>query len=118
MGSPGSPAYAICLCMFYEHKFNQSLYGCTWVTGCRTSAMIRAVRYIDDVLAIVAWDASVPSSKAYAKAITSCLAVAYHENMDLKEEAITHEIPFLQGKVVLDNARCMSSTTTRTFPAY
>ena len=26
MGSPGSPAYAICLCMFYEHKFHQSLY--------------------------------------------------------------------------------------------
>ena len=25
--------------------------------------------------------------------------------MDLKEEAITHEIPFLQGKVVLDNAK-------------
>ena len=41
--------------------------------------MIRAIRYIhvDDVLAIVAWDASDPSSKAYAKAITSCLAVAY-----------------------------------------
>ena len=96
--------------MFYEHKFNQSLYDCRYVTGCRTSAMIRAIRYIDDVLAIVAWDASDPSSKAYAKAITSCLAVAYHGNMDLKEEAITHEIPFLQGKVVLDNAKAVSYT--------
>ena len=55
-------AYAICLCMFYEHKFNQSLYDCRYVTGCRTSAMIRAIRYIDDVLALVVWDTSEPSS--------------------------------------------------------
>ena len=79
--------------------------------------MIRAVRYIDDVLAIVAWDASVPSSKAYAKAITSCLAVAYHENMDLKEEAITHEIPFLQGKVVLDNAKVHVKYNNKNLPS-
>ena len=81
MVSPGSPAYAICLCMCYEHKFNKYLYDCRYViAGCRTSAMIRAIRYIDDVLAIVAWDASDPSSKAYAKAVTTCLAVAYHKN--------------------------------------
>ena len=66
---------------------------------------------------IVAWDESDPSSKAYAKAITSCLAVAYHDNMDLKEEAITHEIPFLQGKVVLDNAKVHVKYNNKTFRA-
>ena len=54
-------------------------------------------------------------SKAYAKAITSCLAVAYHDNMDLKEEAITHEI--LQGKVVLGNAKVHVKYNNKNLPS-
>ena len=103
MGSPGSPAYAICICMYYEHKFNLSLRHYSTILRCPTNQIIRAMRYIDDVLAIITWDESNSASKAYAHAITSCLAVAYHKNMDLKREAITHEIPFLQGKVIIED---------------
>ena len=58
-----------------------------------------------------------PFSKAYAKAITSCLAIAYHENMDLKKDAITHEIPFLQGKVVLDKAKVHVKCNNKNLPS-
>ena len=37
--------------------------------------------------------------------------------MDLKEEAITHEIPFLQGKVVLDNAKMHVKCNNKNLPS-
>ena len=65
--------------------------------------MVRAIRYIDDVLAFITWDERNSASKVYAHAITSLIATAYHKNMKLKEEAPTHELPFLQGKVIIKN---------------
>ena len=103
MGSPGSPAYAICICMFYEHKFHTSLHHFSTILRCPTDTMVRAIRYIDDVLAFITWDERNSASKVYAHAITSLIATAYHKNMKLKEEAPTHELPFLQGKVIIKN---------------
>ena len=89
MGSPGSPSYAICICMYYEHQFHQSLHD--------HKRLVRGKRYIDDLFALVAFDKTDRSSYDRARAIIARLEHAYHPDMKLKPEDTTKEFAFLQG---------------------
>ena len=117
MGSPGSPAYAICICMYYEHQFHQSIHDYSLITRQPPDTIMRCMRYVDDVLALITWDGNKPETKAYAHALTSCLAAAYHTNMELKREAIEHDIPFLQGTIVVHNAHVKVKYNNKNLPS-
>ena len=88
MGSPGSPAYAICICMYYEHQFHTSIYDYLHLINSPSPEQtFRFMRYVDDVLGVVAWDSRRPETKALARLIIHTLATqTYHPNMLLKEE--------------------------------
>ena len=90
MGSPGSPAYAICICMYYEYKFYNSIYDAQKLTPFlpHNTLIIRAKRYIDDVLAFIVHDKTQPHTHAITKLFISVLKCAYHSNMTLKEEPV------------------------------
>ena len=104
MGSPGSPSYAICICMYYmyEHQFYHSIYDIQKIsTILPTNALIiRAKRYIDDVLTFVAYDNTNPATLAIAKIFINALKYAYHPNMKFKDvPVVDNKTLFLETQV-------------------
>ena len=98
MGSPGSPSYAICVCMYYEHQFHASMHDYNIITRTNpTTTYFRAQRYIDDLFAIFPYDKTDTTSFIHAKIRKHILSIAYHHNMKLKEELTTSKFTFLEG---------------------
>ena len=101
MGSPGSPAFAICICMYYEHQFHASIYDLTRFTNIeKPHQLFRFMRYVDDVFGVVCWDSRDPSTLTFAKHIIRMLMNhTYHPNMLLKEEPSSGWFPFLEALI-------------------
>ena len=101
MGSPGSPAYAICICMYYEHQFHASIHDYLTLIRVRDpSRCFRFMRYVDDVFGLVAWDARRPHTRILAQHIIHVLAQnTYHPNMHLKEVPSHGWFPFLEALI-------------------
>ena len=106
MGSPGSPSYAICVCMYInEHQFHASMHDYTTLYNIitrtnPTTTYFCAQRYIDDLFAISPHDKTDTTSFIHAKIrkhILSILSIAFHHNMKLKEELTTSKFTFLEG---------------------
>ena len=103
MGSPGSPAYAICICMYYEHQFHQSIYDhCRFHNIPNSGKLFRFLRYVDDVIGFVAYDTRHPQSLEFAKFIIEQLVSnTYHPNMILKAEPSSGWFGFLEALIHL-----------------
>ena len=98
MGSPGSPAYANCICMYYEHIFSKSLKEYTYLTKTvNLRDRFVTLRYVDDTLTVIAYDKRSPFSKLLAKSIINLYKKSYHKNMKLKAESTKIPWPFLEG---------------------
>ena len=98
MGSPGSPSYAICVCMYFEHQFHQSIYDINIIHRTNPNKLfLRAQRYIDDLMAILAYDVNDIESYIRACIRRKALSLAYHENMLLKAELTNGPFAFLEG---------------------
>ena len=99
MGSPASPNLAIAICAFYENNFNEKLsnhnyknkfYDCT--------PIVRAIRYIDDLLVFLAYDRKKPESKEICKNIIQEIQnTTYNESMKLKPEDTSKGFPYLES---------------------
>ena len=101
MGSPGSPAYAICICMYYEHIFNTKLRCLeerlpTKVNG----PLCEGLRYIDDLIAFFPYKKKDMMSYTIALFLKYYVANnTYHPNMLLKDEPIeNNSFDFLETK--------------------
>ena len=106
MGSPGSPAYAICICMYYEHQFYNSIYDSQKLNPHLpdNTLIIRAKRYIDDVLGFVAYDSTRPITRSIATRFISALKNAYHPNMLFKDVPVVNDSTrFLETSVSIRN---------------
>jgi len=99
MGSPGSPSYAICICSYYEHLLYERLKRYDFngdITDC--SDIVQGRRYIDDLYAVAAWDATDPATKARATHLLYHIQTeTYHEFMKLKTEDTTNPVSFLEA---------------------
>ena len=105
MGSPGSPNFAITICSYYEHLLHQKLkrfrfknhyYDCTNI--------IKALRYIDDLLVILAFDKNDNKSKEILNQIILTIEKeTYHKFMKLKPEDTKKPFTFLQTIIILSN---------------
>lgn len=106
MGSPGSPSYAICICAYYEHLLHEKLTQFEDTTEDLTPR-VKGLRYIDDVLIIVAWNKQDHKTEERAQTILEMIRhETYHEFMKLKLEDTSKPFCFLEG--VID----ISQTTT------
>ena len=102
-------AYAICICMYYEHQFHSSVFDwCRLANVPDAGTIYRFMRYVDDVLGFVAYDARFPESKAFARLIVDRLTTSYHPNMILKEEPSAGWFPFLEGLVHIADSTDLS----------
>ena len=93
MGSPGSPAYAICICMYYEHLFHVKMAQIKQTTNNQYNHtnICQGFRYIDDLFAFFAYDKHDKKSFQIAESIKNILTNhTYHPNMTLKEEKHTN----------------------------
>ena len=101
MGSPGSPAYAICICMYFEHQFHSSIYDFLRLYNVHDPERnFRFMRYVDDVFGVVTWDARRPHTRALARLVILHLQnCTYHPNMLLKEEPSHGWFPFLEALI-------------------
>ena len=103
MGSPGSPAYAICICMFYEQHFiNKTLNKQNkYFPQTNNYLILFALRYIDDLLSFIAYDITKPQTKLFAQHILSKLQTSYHKNMKLKPENFNNNrTKFLETEII------------------
>ena len=67
MGSPGSPAYAICICMYYEHIFKSKLTHLQNKLNLPfKTPLCEGLRYIDDLIAFFAYNKTDKTSYALA----------------------------------------------------
>ena len=103
MGSPGSPAYAICICMYYEHLFHLKMAQINQTTNNQYNHtnICQGFRYIDDLFAFFAYDKHDKKSFKIAQSIKNILANhTYHPNMTLKEEKhINNSFDFLETTI-------------------
>ena len=93
MGSPGSPAYAICICMHYEHDFNKKTTHLQRILHPRhpQRSLCMGLRYIDDLAAFFPYEKNDPISYTIALLLKDYLSKnTYHPNMLLKDEPITN----------------------------
>ena len=92
MGSPGSPAYAICICMYYEHIFNNKLLHLQkQLTDIiqPQGPLCKGLRYVDDLIAFFPYNKNNKISYAIALFIKDYLSkYTYHPDMLLKDEPI------------------------------
>jgi hypothetical protein len=93
IGSPGSPAYSMIICIFYEWKFLQSIYDYQKVFGMS--------RYLDDLRALVVYEKGNPTSEYNAMKIINLLADnCYHEAMVLiPEKSSNNSFQFLESRI-------------------
>ena len=92
MGSPGSPAYAICICMYYEHIFKSKITHLQNKLNLPfKTPLCEGLRYIDDLIAFFAYNKTDKTSYALALFLQDYLSkYSYHPNMLLKDEPIEH----------------------------
>ena len=113
MGSPGSPSYAICICMYYENQFYNSIYDIQKLSTILPSdaLIIQAKRYIDDVLTFFAYDVTKPATLAIAKIFTNALKYAYHPNMKFKDvPVVNNQTLFLETQVSIHSNNLIDIT--------
>ena len=97
MGSPGSPSYAICICAYYEHLLHEKLRKFEDTTEDLTPT-IRGMRYIDDLLTVIAWNKQEPETKQRALTVQHMITnETYHQFMKLKCEDTSKPFTFLEG---------------------
>ena len=102
MGSPGSPAYAICICMYYEHIFNNKLTHLQKkLPNTNNGPLCEGLRYIDDLIAFFPFQKNDAISSTIAVLLKDYLSHnTYHPNMLLKDEPITNNtFNFLETSV-------------------
>ena len=101
MGSPGSTAYAICLCMYSEHKFHSSMRDYLRLVGLQhVDRIFRFIRYVDDVFGIIVWDCNDPTTWYHAVHIIHFLENhTYPTGMILKREPSVGWFPFLEALI-------------------
>ena len=108
MGSPGSSNLAIAHCAYAEHQFSSSIRDFLPLMGYRHSTstkLFRFMRYVDDVLGVVAYDCRSHHSLEAACAILHFLKHhAYHKNLILKEEPTEGWFAFLEAKLCIPHA--------------
>ena len=106
MGSPGSSSYAICTCMYYEHQFYHSVYDSQKLSPHlpSDSLIIRAKRYVDDVLGFIAYDSERPITRRIAENLITTLKNAYHPDMIFKDvPVVNNQTCFLETSVSIHN---------------
>jgi hypothetical protein len=101
MGGPPSPAYAICICPFYEHQFYHSVYDFLRLQNIQNvTDMFRFIRYVDDIFGIIVWDSRDITTFVLAKHIVQMLErTTYHPSMILKPEPTNGRFPFLEALI-------------------
>ena len=106
MGSPGSPAYAICICMYYEHIFHTRIQTLQQHISGNNIQLYEGFRYIDDLFALFAYDKTQPITLKFAKLIRLILSkYTYHPNMLLKPETIiNNSFCFLETKIAYNGS--------------
>ena len=106
MGSPGSPAYAICICMYYEHIFHTRIQTLQQHISGNNIQLYEGFRYIDDLFALFAYDKTQPITLKFAKLIRLILSkYTYHPNMLLKPETIiNNSFCFLETKITYNGS--------------
>ena len=105
MGSPGSPAYATCICMYYEHLLIQHIKQLQINIPTNKQQSIHGKRYIDDVISFIPYDATNIHSIIFAKKLLKMLKNTYHKEMILKEEPfINNKTHFLETEVIYNYA--------------
>ena len=90
MGSPGSPAYAICICMHYEHIFNKKITNLRHEIQNKhhnddnplNGPLCAGIRYIDDLTAFFPFQKNDPVSHTIALSLKDYLSKhTYHSDM-------------------------------------
>ena len=111
MGSPGSPNYAICFCMYHEHLFSRSLHNYTYLGSTYdVRRLFRATRYVDDVLGFVSYDKRLPFTHDLAKHIIDSYSKSYHDAVTLKPEDVSQPFPYLEGTTSIKSNTHMADT--------
>ena len=101
MGSPLSPALAVIVCAYYEHKIQEKISERGW------SNMILGTRYMDDLLSFVTHDGSL-ESKSRARRILNWIKFGYHRNMSLECENTMAPFKFLSSTVTANSGSAVS----------
>jgi len=92
--------------MYYEHQFYNSIYDSQKLNPHlpNNTLIIRAKRYIDDVLGFVAYDSSRPITHSIATRFITTLKNAYHPNMLFKDVPVVNDSTrFLETSVSIFN---------------
>ena len=113
MGSPGSPAYAICICMHYEHIFNKKIAKIRHKIQHQNlnkdnnpnGPLCAGIRYIDDLTAFFPFKENDPISYTIALYLKEYLRKnTYHRDMLLKNEPIdNNSFNFLETTITYTN---------------
>ena len=108
MGAPGSPAYSMVVCIFYEHKFRESIHD---------HSKFFFFRYFDDLRAIVAHRSSDITTKSLVLNILDQLRYrTYHPSMSLElEECSDNTFRFLEGESVFSHNKFSSCWFSKNF---
>ena len=98
MGSPLSPALAVIVCAYYEHRVLSKIEKHSW------DNKVYGTRYMDDVFCVATHDGT-PTSIHRANIILKWFEVGYHKNMTLECEDTTKSFKFLSSSMTaFDNS--------------
>ena len=113
MGSPGSPNYAICFCMYHEHLFSSTLHNYPYLgRNYNVRSLFCATRYVDDVLGFASYDKRCIFTKNLANDIIKNYSNSYHNAVTLKPENVSKPFPYLEGITSVNVNKYTSDTIT------
>ena len=109
MGSPGSPAYSMALCIHYETNFKKSLFDWQKLFG--------MTRYFDDLRALVVYNRNCPKSLKFAQRIINLMsAQCYHHSMVLiPEQCDNNQFKFLEAQITVTNKALSSFLVSKNY---